>query len=92
MSISQKVENGQPVITIREQPELTEHTLGALIEFIAGVGDKVPQLQQYLSNLEAVAILHGEDRQDWEEEFEVMQFLRSFLTQIRRHQDPKQSL
>ena len=93
MSISVKEENGQPVITIKEQPQLTEITLGALIELIDGVKDRFPMLQQYLDNLEATALLYDEEnRYKWEKEFEVMLYLRNFLIQLRRNQNPNGSL
>lgn len=92
MSISLREENGQQVIIIKDQPQLTENTLGALIELVDGLDGHTYMIQRYLDNLEATALIAGEDRHKWEEEFMLMQFLRDFLIRIRRHEDPNQSL
>ncbi|QNF34365.1 hypothetical protein HUW51_17150 [Adhaeribacter swui] len=92
MSISVKNENGQVIITIKDQPQLTEQTLGALVEFIDQVEDP-NYLLNYLANLEATALIYDPSSRDkWEKEFDLMQYLRDFLTVIRRHQDPSTSL
>ncbi|PSR56724.1 hypothetical protein AHMF7605_26130 [Adhaeribacter arboris] len=92
MSITRKEENGQTLLTIVNQPQLTEDTLAAFIELLDGIKDQVHLLQQYLDNLEATALISGTDRDAWEKEFDLMQFLRVFLLRIRRHQNPHQSL
>ncbi|QNF33081.1 hypothetical protein HUW51_10190 [Adhaeribacter swui] len=92
MSITTKQENGQTILIIANQPQLTEHTLTAFIEFLDGIQHQVHQLQQYLDNLEATVLINSVDREQWEKEFDLMQFLRSFLMHLRRHFHPQQSL
>lgn len=91
MPITRTEENGQPVFIIKDQPQLNEATLGALIEFIDGVEDP-NYLLNYLANLESNALLYTEDRDRWEKEFEMMQYLRDFLMTIRRNKFPDSSL
>ncbi len=70
-------------ITCNWQPGLNEVTLGAFLEFLrqADAG----KLQQLLHNMEAHAKERDPDGalQLWQEEYDMLQFLYTFLARIR---------
>lgn len=83
MSISSRIVEGQQELVIRNQPEITEAVLGALIEFVTQVPD-VSVLQQLLHQMEATCKLHASpDFTLWEQDQEQLLYLHEFLKKVR---------
>jgi len=83
MSISKRITDGWEELVIRNQPELSEAVLGALIEFLSQVPD-VSKLQQLLHHMEATCKLHASEKFAlWEKDQEQLLYLHEFLQKIR---------
>ncbi|WP_187261327.1 hypothetical protein [Pontibacter beigongshangensis] len=86
MSISRRVTDGQEELIIRNEPQITEAVLGALIELLKAIPD-VSDLQATLVQMETICVKYASDEFTlWEEEQKQLLFLHEFLRKIRFRQ------
>lgn len=85
MSISKNIVDGKEELIIRNQPQITEKTLDALIQFMDNVD--IAFLQEVLNQMYALSKLYAsEDFFFTENEEKMLLFTQITLRKLRHHQ------